>query len=103
MSIDSIDSSSCGTLQNKEGANGGTGDPDLNDREQKLIELLRDEATDVKNCFTQYSFQALAIATAALGFMVRYQHDYPYIALLSVPIVILLLAVTLGLPVGLPV
>jgi hypothetical protein len=32
-----------------------------------LVESLRKEAFEVKNCFTQYSFQGIAFAAAVLG------------------------------------
>lgn len=65
----------------------------LERNEAELVKLLRDEASQVKNCFTQYSFQALAFSTVALGVIINYQREHPPIALASILIIVLVLAV----------
>ena len=58
-----------------------------------LINSLRADAKDVKDCFTKFSFQAIAFSSAILGIIARYQSDHPPIALASISIVLLLIAV----------
>jgi hypothetical protein len=67
--------------------------PELTETERELIKMLRDEAKHVKDCFTQYSFQALALAAVALSFVARYQPEHPFVAFMSVPIIVILLTV----------
>jgi len=47
----------------------------------ELIRMLRGEASEVKACFTQYSFQALAVAAVGLGAIAQFQRssDHAYI------------------------
>jgi hypothetical protein len=54
--------------------------------EKNLIEQLRREADELKDCFTRYSFQAISIVTVALGIIIRYMHDDPIIGLAGLPI-----------------
>ncbi|KAA3614023.1 MAG: hypothetical protein DWQ05_17275 [Calditrichaeota bacterium] len=61
--------------------------------EASLIDMLRREAQNVKDCFTRFSFQALAFSTAVLGAVARYQIEFPAIALSSFGVIILLLVV----------
>jgi len=58
-----------------------------------LIQRLRDEAKSVKDCFTNFSFQAIAFSTVALGIIANYQKDNPVTALGSIFVIALLLAV----------
>ncbi len=61
--------------------------------EKDLVKTLREEAYDVKDCFTKMSFQTLAVATVLLGLIVRFQGDVPFAGLAVVPLIVLLLAV----------
>ena len=65
----------------------------LTDDENALIHRLRNEASEVKDCFTRFSFQALTIAIAAFGLILKFQKDNPLIALSSVLVIGLLLTV----------
>lgn len=65
----------------------------LEPAETELIKLLREEASQVKGCFTQYSFQALAFSTVTLGLIVNYQRENPIIALAGILIIVLVLSV----------
>lgn len=63
---------------------------ELYDNEQKLINELREEAWRVKDCFTQYSFNALAFASISLGLIVSFLEKNSAVALGSVPLFLLL-------------
>ncbi len=65
----------------------------LDAAETELIKLLREEASQVKGCFTQYSFQALAFSTVTLSLIVNYQRENPIVAVASVLIIVLVLSV----------
>jgi hypothetical protein len=66
----------------------------LTESEQKLVEQLRKEATDVKDCFARYSFQAMAFVAPALGVIVSLQATkWPLVGLASIPIILLILAI----------
>jgi hypothetical protein len=58
-----------------------------------LISHLRAEAHDVKDCFTKFSFQALAISTAAIGLILRFQHDSSWVSLSALSVIILVMVV----------
>jgi len=61
--------------------------------EMALIKTLRQDAKDVKDCFTKYSFQAIAFSSSILGIIARYQSEYPQIALASIASIIILVVV----------
>lgn len=61
--------------------------------ETTLISQLRSEAQEVKDCFTKFSFQSLAITTAAIGIIIKFQQQVEIISLGCFPIIILLLSV----------
>jgi hypothetical protein len=65
-------------------------------REVKLnqvITQLRAEAESVKDCFTRFSFQALALSALVLGVIAQFQSDNPHVAFASILVIILVLAV----------
>lgn len=65
----------------------------LSEYEKSLIQTLRQDAQNLKDCYTRFSFQAIAFTSAILGIIARYQADYPFIALASIASIILLIAV----------
>jgi hypothetical protein len=44
---------------------------------KETLEKLRDEASEVKRCYTDYSFKALLLATAFFGFIAKFYPDNP--------------------------
>ena len=67
--------------------------PDLSDNEKALITLLRKEASEVKNCFTNFSFQAIAFAALVLAIVANYIDKLAVVAVGTTAIVTLILAV----------
>lgn len=70
--------------------------PDSSERptyEATLVERLRMEAKDVKECFTRFCFQAIALSGVMIGAIVRYQADEPAVGLASIAVIIVLLSV----------
>lgn len=63
------------------------------EHEEKLVEYLRKEAGELKDCFTQFSFQAIAVSSVALGVLSKFQPDYPLLGLASVCVILLALSV----------
>lgn len=63
------------------------------EKERLFLEQLRKEASDVKACFTNFSFQALALSSAVLALMFGAMEKFPYATLASVPVIILLMIV----------
>lgn len=61
--------------------------------ESPLIPRLRDEANFVKDCFTRFSFQTLAISAVVLGVIAKFQADIPFVALASILVIALNLSV----------
>ncbi len=61
--------------------------------EKTLIDTLRQEAKDVKDCYTKFSFQAIAFSSTILGITARFQPDHPLIALASFASIIILITV----------
>src|SRR5687768_3754853 len=62
--------------------------------EQQLITLLRDEVKDVKDCYTKFSFQALAIIIAVFGAIFTFQSkEGSYIVFTAIPAIMVLLMV----------
>ncbi len=68
--------------------------PSLSTDERELIRRLRDEATDVKDCFTRFSFQALVFSSVVLGAIAKLQPEEPVMGLAALPVIVLLLAVS---------
>jgi hypothetical protein len=60
--------------------------------EVAMIDSLRKEAAEVKDCFTKFAFQAIGIAVAVLGYMALH-HENLYASLISTAVVIQLLLV----------
>jgi hypothetical protein len=65
----------------------------LSDAHIRLIENLREEANSVKECFTKISFQTIALSSVVLGLIIRFQGEFPHIAIATVFITTLLLSV----------
>ena len=61
--------------------------------ETSLLEYLRREAQEVKNCFTQFSFQVIAVSAVALGLLTRFQPNFPLLGLAGVSVILMALAV----------
>ena len=59
----------------------------------ELIKIIREEADGLKECFTRYSFQALAFSAAAFGLIARFIRDEPLTGLASIFIITFILAV----------
>ena len=62
--------------------------------EKDLIKALRKEAQDIKDCYTKFSFQAIAFSATVLGVIARFQPQYPYVALSSIATIIVLITVS---------
>ncbi len=60
---------------------------------QHLLDQLRQEALDVKECFTTFVFQSSTVAAAALGFVFLNIQDSPYVALTAAPAILVLMIV----------
>lgn len=65
----------------------------LSTTETDLVKALRQEANEVKECFTRFSFQALAFSAAIFGLIGRFEDNHLFAALGSTAIVVLLLLV----------
>lgn len=52
-----------------------------------LTENLRKEANEVKDCFTKYSFQSIAISTVLIGLIIRFQMEEPLIGAAGVLVI----------------
>ena len=52
-----------------------------------LTENLRKEANEVKDCFTKYSFQSIAISTVLIGLIIRFQMQEPLIGAAGVLVI----------------
>lgn len=63
------------------------------DYESELLKQLRKEAEEVKDCFTKFSFHTLSITSIALGIIVRYQPEYPWLGLVSFFVIVLSVSV----------
>jgi len=67
------------------------------EQEAKFVEHLRLEASELKDCFTKYSFQAIAIAGTLIAVIARFQHDHRILGIAYVvPIVLLLSVCSIG-------
>lgn len=65
----------------------------LREYETNLIGQLRKEAYDVKDCFTKYTFQGLALVTGFQGAVFSLAEHDPYVGLLGIPLAIFLLTI----------
>lgn len=66
----------------------------LSEDEQKLIERLRKEAADVKDCFAQYSLHAITFVTPILGAIITLQANWsPLAGVASIPVILLTLTI----------
>jgi hypothetical protein len=67
--------------------------PALSDNEKALAMNLRKEASEVKDCFTRFSFQAIAFTAPVLAIIANYIDKLAVVAVGSTAIVSLILAV----------
>lgn len=65
----------------------------LSEDERELILTLRSEANAVKEAFTRYAFQSLALSAAGLGLIIKYQPEEPLVGLAAFPVIMIVLAV----------
>jgi hypothetical protein len=65
----------------------------LFENELQLIKHLRQEARDVKQCFTTYSYQALILSSAVLGSVFATLQHYPIVIFSVVPVIIFLMII----------
>lgn len=63
------------------------------EQENALIEQLRKEASDVKSCFTNFSFQSITFSSGVLALMFSWMRDYPLAVFAAVPVIVLLMIV----------
>src|SRR5690242_16138104 len=66
---------------------------ELTDAEKALIRMLRSEASEVKDCFTRFSFQALAFTAPVLAIIANFTNRFSVVAVGSSAVVSLILAV----------
>lgn len=59
-----------------------------------VVQAIRAEASNVKQCFTTYSFQALALASTILGISLGTMSQYPSVVYAPLPAIALLMAVS---------
>lgn len=64
---------------------------DLSDRQ--IIKQLRSEASELKECFTRFSFQAIALSAAMFGIIAKFQPETPYVGLSGIVIGLLTLSI----------
>jgi hypothetical protein len=57
------------------------------------FERLRSEASEVKECFTSFSFQSIAFSAVVLTFIFQSMEKLPAIALSVIPVIVLLMVV----------
>ena len=62
-------------------------------KREQLISQLREEASNVKDCFTKFSFQAIAISVVYLGFVFKFQNESPEISVCSLIIMVFALMI----------
>lgn len=65
----------------------------LTNKEIQFIESIRNEAEEVKDCYTKFSYQSWLFTVASLGIIFRLQLDQPLVGSLAVLPIILLLSV----------
>jgi len=61
--------------------------------EHELIETLRKEAQEVKDCFTRFSFAALGIATGVFGLIASQMEQRPWVGISAIPVIVMLVVV----------
>jgi hypothetical protein len=70
----------------------------LSDDKAGLIKYLREEAYAVRDCFTRYSVQVMAVSGGLLVAIAKFQTEEPHIGLLSFfPVVLILLVLQMGI------
>ncbi len=74
-------------------SNGNEYSPKLTDYESELIGQLRNEAAEVKDCFTKFSFQAISLSSIGLALLIRYQPAEPLLGLSSLFVIFIALSV----------
>jgi hypothetical protein len=57
------------------------------------VTWVRSEASDVKDCFTQFSFQAMAFSATIVGIIFGTMEKLPLVVLSAIPVVFLLMVV----------
>ncbi len=62
--------------------------------EKELIEQLRKEAGETKDCFTNFSFQAIILSGVVLSILAGYQKENPIVGLASTFVIIIILTVS---------
>ena len=65
----------------------------LSAAEMVLVERLREEASEVKECFTKFSFQVISLSTAAFWLLVRFPLDYPALGVANLFVMLLVFSV----------
>ena len=63
----------------------------LLENELELIEHLRQESRDVKQCFTTYSYQSLIFSATVLGSVLATMQHYPLVVFSVIPVIIFLM------------
>lgn len=67
------------------------------DEKVTLIGYLRNEAYAVRDCFTRYSIQALAVSGGLVVAIAKFQTENPYTGLISIfPIILIILVLQMG-------
>lgn len=59
----------------------------------RLISRLREEVRDVKSCFTSFTFQSATLAAVAVGFILSFLKESPFVVLTAIPVIFLLMLV----------
>jgi hypothetical protein len=65
----------------------------IQDERQVIIDRLRAEAGEVKDCFTRFAFQGITFASAAVAFMFTVTDKIPLAAFTAVPVIAMLMQV----------
>lgn len=60
---------------------------DFRNDERALIQQIRAEATNVKNCFTNFSFQAMTFSAALISIMFGALDKFPLVVLTAIPLI----------------
>ena len=63
------------------------------ERERELVQQLREESSEVKDCFTNFAFQVIALSAVGIGLIARFQPSFPLLGVASVAIILLALSV----------
>lgn len=66
---------------------------EIQDERQVIIDRLRAEAGEVKDCFTRFAFQGITFASAAVAFMFTVTDKIPLAAFTAVPVIAMLMQV----------